>query len=191
MTIKLIVGIGNIGSKYINTRHNFGKTYVQLLAETYNIFLKRNDMLHGYLGKLKIKNISTCLLIPNSYINNCGLSISKCVNFYQLSSQEILVAHDECDLPPGTVRIKLGKRMYTSHRGIKDIIDKLNSFDFYRLRIGIGKPKNKNQIIDFVLNQPSTNEKDKIYNAINKAIVYTEDIICNNFIKVMNKLHTH
>lgn len=190
MTIKLIVGIGNIGSKYINTRHNFGHKYIQLLANMYDICLKKNDILLGYIGELKIKNVVVRLLIPDSYMNNSGSSIFQCVNFYHLSLQEVLVVHDDLDLLPGMIRIKLGTQIHTSHHGIQDIINKFNKdFNFYRLKIGVGRPKNKKETINFVLSQPSIFEKRKIDFAINQAILYTEDIVFNNFIKVMNKLH--
>lgn len=192
MVIKFIAGIGNIGSKYENTRHNFGHQYIQLLSYKYSVFLKRNNILRGYISELKIKNFITYLFIPNSYVNNSGLSISKCINFYRLSLSEVLIVHDELDLLPGSIRITLGTQVKASHRGIKDIIDKLdNNFNFYRLRIGIGRPHNNNEIVNFVLNQPSDYEKNKIDFIINKTIFYTEDIISGNFIKVMNKLHIY
>lgn len=192
MNIKLIVGIGNVENKYTNTRHNFGHKYVQLLAKTKGVILKKNNILHGYIGKLYIQNYITYLLIPNSYINNSGLSVSKCINFYKLSLQEVLIAHDELDLFPGMIRINLGKNNNTGHRGVKDIINQLNNrCDFYRLRIGIGRPEKKNDIINFVLSPPSFYEKEKIDYIIKKTILYTEDIIFKNFIKVMNILHVH
>lgn len=192
MSIKLIVGIGNIGNQYTDTRHNFGQKYIQLLAKTYNVNLKQNNMLLGYVGELKICQSTIHLLIPNTYINHSGLSISKCVNFYRLSLQEILVAHDELDLKPGIIRIKLGKKINESHHGIQNIIHKLhNHFNFYRLRIGIGRPKNQNEVINFVLSQPTVYEKNKIYYIMNKIILYTEDIIHGNFTKVINKLYSN
>lgn len=192
MTIKLIVGIGNTGHQYINTRHNLGQKYIQLLAETYNVKLKQDNFSFGYTGELKVCHTTTRLLIPNTYVNHSGLSISKYINFYQLSLQEILVAHDELDLKPGIIRIKLGKKINESHHGIQNIIHKLNNhFNFYRLRIGIGRPKNQNEIINFVLSQPSVHEKNKIYCIINKIILYTEDIIYGNFTKVINKLYSN
>lgn len=191
MVIKLIVGIGNIGLNYINTRHNMGQKYVTLLSNIYHIVLKRNNVLHGYIGKLKIKELTTYLLIPNSYINNSGLSVSKCVDFFQLSLQEVLIVHDDLDLFPGIVRFTLKKSFFSSHNGIRDIVNKLNNFNFYRLRIGIGRPNNKNQIIDFVLNPPSIYDQNKIDSILNRTIVYTEDIVSGNFIKVMNQLHSY
>lgn len=192
MAIRLIAGIGNIGSQYIHTRHNLGHAYIKVLAETYNVCLAKNDLLCGYIGILKIQNFKTYLLIPNSYVNNSGVSISICVKFYQLSLPEVLIVHDELDLSPGSIRIKLGKRINSSHRGIKDIISKLNNnFNFYRLKIGIGRPNNKNDIINFVLSQPSIYEKHKIDYIIKKTILHTENIISNNFTETMNELHSY
>lgn len=191
MAIKLIAGIGNIGVKYINTRHNYGSEFIQLLAKTYNVKLIKNDSLLGYIGELKIRNFIVRLLIPNNYMNNSGLSVSKCVDFYQLSLKEILIAHDELDLNPGIIKIKLGKKNNESHHGIQNIINKLNNnFDFYRLRIGIGRPNNHHEVINFVLSQPSIFEKNKIYNIMNQVILYTEDMVFGNFMSIMNKLHS-
>ncbi|CAD83412.1 peptidyl-tRNA hydrolase [Candidatus Blochmanniella floridana] len=190
MTIKLIAGIGNIGAKYINTRHNCGHKYIYLLSQKFKVHLKYNNILCGYIGKFQILEHTVKLLIPNSYVNNSGISVSKCVNFYGLSLREILVAHDELDLYPGTIKIQLGKRRNESHHGIQNIIDKLgNRYDFYRLRIGIGRPCNKNEIINFVLNIPSVHEGIQIDFIVNKVVFFTEDIVLNNFVKVMNQLH--
>lgn len=192
MTIKLIVGLGNIGSSYINTRHNLGAEYVKLLAIRYGVLFYKNKKLHGYIGILKLNNVVTRLLIPNSYVNESGLSVSICADVYQLSPEEILVVHDELDLLPGKIRIKLGKKFNDSHRGVQNIVTKLkNRSNFYRLRIGIGRPINKNKIIDFVLTKPSKYEYIIIHDAINEAIRYTENIVFNNFIQVMNKLHAY
>lgn len=192
MTIKLIVGLGNIGLNYINTRHNFGAEYVKLLAKKYEVFLHENKKLHGYTGILKLNNNSVRLLIPNAYINENGLSIATCAKIYQLSPEEILVAHDDLDLLPGKIRIKLGKQFNDSHHGVQDVVEKLkNRFNFYRLRIGIGRPADKKKVVDFVLTKPSIYERNTINNVINEAIRHTEGIVFNNFIQVMNKLHSY
>ncbi|URJ27188.1 aminoacyl-tRNA hydrolase [Candidatus Blochmanniella camponoti] len=192
MTIKLIAGLGNSETSYFNTRHNFGSRYVKSLATRYKVILSKNTILCGYIGRLKLETNIVHLLIPDSYMNNNGLSISKCVDFYQLCPQEILIAHDDLDLPPGAMRIKLGKNVNNSHRGVKDVIVKLhNKYDFYRLRIGIGHPGNKSKVIDFVLNKPTTYEKYRINHVINEAILHTESIVNKKFIKVMNQLHSY
>lgn len=192
MTIKLITGLGNIGSEYRNTRHNIGHKYVQLLSKTYEVSLKKSYLLSGYIGELRICNKIVYLFVPNSYVNNSGNAISKCVNYYQFFLREILIAHDELDLVPGSIRIKLGTKRNETHRGIKNIIEKLDdNFNFYRLRIGIGRPKNKNEVAHFVLSKPSNTETNKINFVLNETISYTEDIILGNFSKVMNILHSY
>lgn len=190
MIIKLIAGLGNIGSNYIDTRHNFGATYIKLLAKKYGVSLTFNKMLYGYSGKLKFNNHVIQLLIPHAYINESGLSISTYVNLYQLSPEEILIAHDDLDLFPGKIKIKLGKNFNDSHRGLRNVVMRLqNKFNFYRLRIGIGKPKNKNKVINFVLTQPANYEKKLINDVIHEVIRHTEHIIVKDFSKVMNNLH--
>ncbi|URJ30041.1 aminoacyl-tRNA hydrolase [Blochmannia endosymbiont of Camponotus sp.] len=192
MAIKLIAGLGNIGARYFNTRHNVGSKYVELLAKKYRVILSKSDMLCGYVGKLALENNVVYLLIPDSYMNNNGLAISKFVDFYQLHVEEILIAHDDLDLPPGVIRIKLGKKNNDSHNGLRDIVVRLNNqFNFYRLRIGIGHPGEKSKVINFVLNKPSIYEKLRIDNVINEVILYTENIAAKNFVKVMNQLHSY
>lgn len=192
MTIKLIVGLGNIGSKYVNTRHNFGAAYVMLLAKKYRILLCKNKKLCGYIGKLKLRNNTIRLLIPNFYMNENGISVSICANIYQLLPEEILIAHDDLDLLPGKIRIKLGKKFKNSHNGVQSVVIKLkNKFNFYRLRIGIGRPINNNEIIDFVLSQSSICEANIINDVLNEVIRNTEDIVYKNFSQVMNRLHLY
>lgn len=191
MTIKLIAGLRNIGLNYINTRHNFGAEYIKLLSKKYGVVLRENKNLYGYIGQLKLSNNNIIqLLIPNSYINESGLSISACANTYQLCPEEILIAHDDLDLSPGKIRIKLGSKSNDSHHGLQNIIIKLkNKFNFYRLRIGIGRPVDKNKVVDFVLTRPSIYEQNIINDVIYEAIRHTENIVSKNFIQVMNKLH--
>ncbi|URJ30318.1 aminoacyl-tRNA hydrolase [Candidatus Blochmannia vicinus (nom. nud.)] len=192
MTIKLIAGLGNVGVSYFNTRHNFGSKYVELLAKKYRVMLNKSDMLCGYVGKLELENNIVYLLIPDSYMNNNGLAISKCVDFYRLYADEILIAHDDLDLPPGVIRIKLGRKIHDSHNGLRNIVARLsNKFNFYRLRIGIGHPGKKSKVINFVLSKPSIYEQFRIDNAINEAILHTESIVAKKFIKVMNQLHSY
>lgn len=192
MTIKLVAGLGNIGVSYHNTRHNFGSKYVELLAKKYRVMLNKSDRLYGYIGKLKLADNVVYLLIPDLYMNNNGLAVSKCVDFYQLYVEEILIAHDDFDLPPGVIRIKLGKKIDDSHNGLRNVITRLNNkFNFYRLRIGIGHPGKKSKVINFVLNKPSMYEKFRIDSAINEAISHTESIVTKKFVKVMNQLHSY
>lgn len=192
MTIKLIIGLGNIGLKYINTRHNFGSKYIKLLAKKYGVILHLDKKLFGYVGTLQLHHSVVQLLIPNSYMNNSGVSVSACVNAYQLSVEEILIVHDDLDILPGKIKIKLGKKFNDSHHGLQNIVMALkNKVNFYRLRIGIGRPIDQNKIIDFVLSQPSTREKNIIDGVIYEVIQHTDNIISKKFDVVMNKLHMY
>ncbi|URJ25405.1 aminoacyl-tRNA hydrolase [Candidatus Blochmannia ocreatus (nom. nud.)] len=191
MTIKLIVGLGNFGCRYLETRHNSGARYVEFLAKKYKVSLNKKNILSGYVGVLNLDIGIVYLLIPAMYMNINGLSVYRCIKFYKLCVDQVLVAYDELDLLPGVVRVKLGSRANSdTHHGVKDLVLRLNrKCNFYRLRIGIGHPGNKNKVCDFVLNKPSINDRISIDNAINKAIACTEDIVARNFIKVMNILH--
>ncbi|BGI51150.1 MAG: aminoacyl-tRNA hydrolase [Arsenophonus endosymbiont of Ceratovacuna japonica] len=188
--IKLIVGLANPGFKYSLTRHNIGSWYVKLLAKKYKKLLKEESKFFGYTTTINLENNNIYLLIPTTYINLSGKSVLALSSFYRIKIDEILVAHDELDLMPGIVKIKLGGNN-SGHNGIKDIQSKLgNHSNFYRLRIGIGHPGDKNKVIDFLLNKPTVLEQKLIINSINKAIYYTPIILNENINKAINLLHT-
>ncbi|MGP1945550.1 MAG: aminoacyl-tRNA hydrolase [Arsenophonus sp. ER-QC15-MAG3] len=188
--IKLIVGLGNPGSKYMLTRHNVGASYVELLAKKHNKLLKKENKFFGYTTKINLENNDVCLLIPTTYINLSGKSVLTLTNFYQIKPNEILVAHDELDLIPGIAKIKFGGSN-NGHNGIKDIQNKLgNNPDFYRLRIGIGHPGDKNKVVRFVLSKPILEEQKLIDKIIIKAIHCTSILFEEGINKAINKLHT-
>ncbi|AKC60508.1 aminoacyl-tRNA hydrolase [Blochmannia endosymbiont of Camponotus (Colobopsis) obliquus] len=189
MSIKLIVGLGNYELKYKNTRHNIGIWYINLLTIHHNVTLKKEKNLHGFIGQLKIGNNIVHLLIPNTYMNFSGNSVVAVSNFYKLAPEEILIVHDELDLLPGSTRIKFGGG-HAGHNGIKNIIHKLNDNLFYRLRIGIGRPKYKREIINFVLNSPSYHERTTINNTLNKAVLCIKDIVEKKFVEAINYLRS-
>ncbi|CEN32237.1 Peptidyl-tRNA hydrolase [Candidatus Westeberhardia cardiocondylae] len=187
---KLIVGIGNPGKIYKETRHNVGSWYVLSLAQKYQVCFKKNKIFHGYTCNIKLKNEKYVkLLIPNTFMNLCGNSVKNIASFYKISINDILIAHDDLNLIPGNIRIKLGGDHH-GHNGIKSIISALkNHANFYRLRIGIGNP-GKNKAKNFVLNKPTDNEKKLINMAINKAIQCTKILIIQkNITHAMNNLH--
>ncbi|MFP3014603.1 MAG: aminoacyl-tRNA hydrolase [Arsenophonus sp.] len=188
--IKLIVGLANPGYKYILTRHNVGSWYVELLAKHYNQLLKEDNKFFGYTTTINLTNNNVHLLIPRTYINLSGKSVLALSNFYSIKMSEILVAHDELDLMAGIVKIKFGGSN-SGHNGIKDIQNKLgNNNNFYRLRIGIGRPSNKNKIVEFVLSKPTEDEHKLINNAINLAIYCTPIFLKDGIDKVVNQLHS-
>ncbi|SBT81943.1 Peptidyl-tRNA hydrolase [secondary endosymbiont of Trabutina mannipara] len=176
MKIKLIVGLANPGTKYVATRHNYGSFYIKLLANRYLQTLKENSKFYGYTCKIPILGNNIYLLIPNTFMNLSGKAVAAIANFYHISPEEILVAHDELNMLPGNVKIKINGG-HNGHNGLKDIIAHLGGNQFYRLRIGIGHPGNKNEVVYFVLNKPPTEEQKLINSAIDEAVRCTDIII--------------
>lgn len=191
MTIKLIVGLANPGAKYAATRHNAGAWYVELLAERYRQTLKEESKFYGYTGRLNLGGQDVRLLVPTTFMNLSGKAVAAMATFYRIAPEEILVAHDELDLLPGSARLKLGGG-HGGHNGLKDIISRLgNNPQFHRLRIGIGHPGDKNHVVGFVLGKPPTAELQLIDGAIDEAVRCTEILVTQDAVKAMNRLHAY
>ncbi|MDQ7051025.1 MAG: aminoacyl-tRNA hydrolase [Enterobacterales bacterium] len=187
--IKLIVGLGNPGPQYSQTRHNAGAWYVNALAADYSIFTQLETKFFAHLGRGLIANHDCRLLIPNTFMNLSGKAVAAVAGFYKIMPDEILVAHDELDLEPGVVKLKQSGG-HGGHNGLRDIISSLaNNRDFYRLRIGIGHPGNKNQVTNYVLGKAPNNEQTAIEESIDEALRQTPDIIAGEHNKVMQSMH--
>lgn len=187
--IKLIVGLANPGAEYALTRHNAGAWYVELLAKHHNQLLKEESKFFGYTARINLADNDVRLLIPTTYMNLSGKSVLALASFYRIKPTEILVAHDELDLMPGTAKIKLGGSN-GGHNGLKDIQNKLgNNPDFYRLRIGIGHPGDKNSVVGFVLSKPTLAEQKLIDDTIDEAIRCTPILLNEGVNKAVNRLH--
>lgn len=168
-SVKLIVGLANPGSEYANTRHNAGAWLIEMIARRHNITLKPDNKFFGLTATVTIKNQDIRLLVPTTYMNLSGKSVAALANFYKIQPEEILVAHDELDLPPGVAKIKLGGG-HGGHNGLKDIIKHLgNTQNFYRLRIGIGHPGSREKVVGWVLSKPPANDLSFIEQAIDEA----------------------
>ncbi|MGX5173295.1 aminoacyl-tRNA hydrolase [Aliikangiella sp. IMCC44653] len=187
--IKLIVGLGNPGPQYSQTRHNAGAWYVEALAQAYSIPLQLETKFFGVTGRGLIANKDVRLLIPNTFMNLSGKSVGALATFYKILPDEILVAHDELDIEPGLVKLKQSGG-HGGHNGLRDIIKSLaNNKDFYRLRIGIGHPGNKNQVSDFVLGKAPQAQQRQIEESIDEALRHTPDIVSGEHAKVMQSMH--
>ncbi|OCQ51100.1 Peptidyl-tRNA hydrolase [Photorhabdus australis subsp. thailandensis] len=187
--IKLIVGLANPGAEYAQTRHNAGAWYVDLLAQSHNQSLKEESKFFGYTARINICGHDIRLLVPTTFMNLSGKSVAALASFYRIQPDEILVAHDELDLPPGVAKMKLGGS-HGGHNGLKDIQNKFgNNPNFYRLRIGIGHPGDKNKVVGFVLGKPSANEQKLIDDAIDEALRCTDILIKQDMDKAINRLH--
>ncbi|OCG39209.1 aminoacyl-tRNA hydrolase [Gilliamella sp. Bif1-4] len=188
-TIKLIVGLANPGNEYAATRHNAGAWFVEQLAERYNQSLKNEQKFFGYTSRINISGHDVRLLVPTTFMNLSGKAVQAMATFYQIKPEEILVAHDELDLNPGIAKLKFGGS-HGGHNGLKDIANKLgNNLNFYRLRIGIGHPGDKNKVVGYVLNKPSKPEQELIDKAIDESLRCTDILLSDGIDVAMNKLH--
>ena len=188
--IKLIVGLANPGSQYQDTRHNAGAWFVEELARQHQISLSPDSKYFGLTGRGNIGSNDVRLLIPTTFMNLSGKAVAAMTNFFKWSLEDILVAHDELDINPGEIRLKKGGG-HGGHNGLRDIIAKHgNQKDFYRLRVGIGHPGDKNKVTGFVLGKPSAKERDNIDSAIYEATRSIDDIITGQHDKAMQTLHS-
>ncbi len=187
--IKLIVGLGNPGPEYQQTRHNAGEWYVRALANDYSIPLQLETKFFGLTGRGMIGQSDCRLLTPNTFMNLSGKAVGALATFYKILPDEILVAHDELDIDPGTVKLKQSGG-HGGHNGLRDIIKSLaNNRDFYRLRIGIGHPGNKNQVTNYVLGKAPADQQRAIDESIDEALRHTPDMINGEHDKVMQSMH--
>jgi PTH1 family peptidyl-tRNA hydrolase len=188
--IELIVGLGNPGNEYEHTRHNAGFWVVDELARAYGIRMTPDKKYSGLVGKGNIQNHTCWLLKPSTFMNLSGVSVQALANFYKLSPEQILVVHDELDLPAGVARYKQGGG-HGGQNGLRDIISKLgNNKDFHRLRIGIGHPGDKSRVTGHVLGKPTNAEHSSIEAAIDEAIRTVPDALSGDIARAMNRLHS-
>ncbi|KEA53563.1 MULTISPECIES: aminoacyl-tRNA hydrolase [Mangrovibacter] len=189
MAIKLIVGLANPGAEYAATRHNAGAWYVDLLAQRHNQSLKDDPKFFGYSARIQVNGNDVRLLVPTTFMNLSGKAVLAMASFYRIMPDEILVAHDELDLPPGVAKFKTGGG-HGGHNGLKDIISKLgNNPGFHRLRVGIGHPGDKNKVTGFVLGKPPLSEQQAIDAAIDEAVRCTDILFKDGLTLATNRLH--
>lgn len=190
MAIRLIVGLGNPGAEYEQTRHNAGFWLVDQLAATSP--LRRETRFNALLAKTRIAGQDVWLLEPQTYMNRSGQSVGALANFYKIAADEILVAHDELDLAPGAAKMKKGGSS-GGHNGLKDITAALGTQDYWRMRIGIGHPRNLNlqqAVVDFVLHRPRKEEQMLIDDAIANCLKVIPMVCEGKFEAAMMQLHT-
>jgi PTH1 family peptidyl-tRNA hydrolase len=187
--IKLIVGLGNPGPKYTETRHNAGFWFVEALADQYRGNFLPEKKFHGDVARIDIEGNDIWLLKPETYMNRSGLAVTSIASFYKIAPQNILVAHDEIDLKAGTVRLKSGGG-HGGHNGLRDIIAHLGTKDFQRLRIGVDHPGSKDMVVDYVLKRPDKKDREAIADSISDALRVMPKIAAGEWEKAMHQLHT-
>ena len=192
-SIKLFVGLGNPGDKYESTRHNAGFWWVDQLASSSNSRLALEPKFFGAVGKLNTSKsgstADTWLIKPTTFMNGSGKAVAAIANYYKILPAQILVIHDELDLPPETVRLKKGGG-HGGHNGLKDIAAAIGTPDFWRLRLGIGHPGDRNEVVNFVLKAPLKDEQTAINQCIDKSIEIVPQLLSGEFEDAMLKLHT-
>ncbi|WP_016954432.1 aminoacyl-tRNA hydrolase [Catenovulum agarivorans] len=189
-SVQLIVGLANPGSQYQNTRHNAGEWFVQEIARRYNATLKLENKFYGFTAQVTINGQDVKLLIPTTFMNKSGQAIAAMAQFYKIPTEQILVAHDELDLPPGVAKFKRGGG-HGGHNGLRDTISRLaNNKEFLRLRLGIGHPGHKDKVTGYVLGKAPASEQTAIDAAVDEAARCTELWFKDGFNKAMNRLHS-
>jgi peptidyl-tRNA hydrolase, PTH1 family len=185
--IRLIVGLGNPGKQYERTRHNAGFWLVERFAAREGIALKSEAKYHAYIGRHE--PTGAWLVLPQTYMNVSGKSVALLAGFFKIPADEILVAHDELDFPPGVAKMKQGGGV-AGHNGLKDIAARIGALEFWRLRLGIGHPGDKDLVADYVLMKPAGDEREAIERAIEKSLEVIPLCLAGDLQSAMLKLHT-
>ena len=190
MNTLLLVGLGNPGKEYENTRHHAGSDFVRMLCDDYQVSLEKEKLVNGCYAKIIINDCSIILCIPDTYMNESGISVSKAKKFFKVENHEILIIHDELDLHNGCIRLK-DSGGHGGHNGLRNIIDHLNGdSSFKRMRIGIGHPGKDKDIVSYVLNKPSESERKNMENKMKSALPLIESLVINGWEKTIMKLHS-
>jgi peptidyl-tRNA hydrolase, PTH1 family len=188
LPLRIIVGLGNPGPEHQVTRHNAGFWFVDLLARRHGGEFRDYRKYSGETARINIAGRDLILLKPTTYMNRSGLSVRQLSEFFKIAPDEILVAHDELDLPVGSVRLKHGGG-HGGHNGLRDTIAHIGD-SFWRLRLGVGHPSNKTEVIDYVLTRASRAEEDLILDAVNTAADCMPLLLEQGAERVMTKLHS-
>ena len=185
--MKLIVGLGNPGDKYKATRHNAGFWFVERLAAQSGTVLRKDGKFQALVGRHEASG--AWLVLPQTFMNASGRSVQMMASFFRIQPGDILVVHDELDLPPGTTRLKQGGGV-AGHNGLKDISARLSSHDYWRLRLGVGRPPQKGAAVEYVLHKPAQAERAAIDDAISRALEVLPTVFAGDMQGAMLKLHT-
>ena len=189
MTIKLIIGLRNPGSAYEYTRHNAGGWLTSALAQRNNVHFKIDKKMQAELAELELNNQPCKLALPLTFMNHSGQPARAISQFYKILPEEVLVVHDELDLPVGRIKLKTGGG-HGGHNGLRDITAQLGSGEFHRLRIGIGHPGHRDLVHQYVLSKPSVHDRQQIYDAIDRGIAVMPLALSGDLARAMNQLNT-
>ncbi|PIT07092.1 aminoacyl-tRNA hydrolase [Snodgrassella alvi] len=186
---RLIVGLGNPGSEYEHTRHNIGFDFIDELAKLWKTSLKEEKKFFGQVARVNLNVGEVWLLKPLTFMNKSGTAVQALAKFYKILPEDILIIHDELDIPCGQVRFKKGGSN-GGHNGLKDIQAWLGTAEFYRLRIGIGHPGDRNLVIHYVLHKPLAQEQSLITEAMQKSLAAIPQMLTGEYSSVQQQLHS-
>jgi peptidyl-tRNA hydrolase, PTH1 family len=187
--IKLFVGLGNPGAEYEATRHNAGFWYIDALARELKCTLAYDKSYFGLVASTVVAGQKVWLLKPNTFMNLSGKSVGALAKYFKIAPEEILVAHDELDIVPGEAKIKLGGS-HAGHNGLRDIHAQLGTDQYWRLRIGIGHPGVKSEVIHWVLKKPLAEHRDAIDATINRGVIALPHFLSGDMERAMGVVHT-
>ncbi|MDX1599689.1 MAG: aminoacyl-tRNA hydrolase [Marinobacter sp.] len=187
--ILMVVGLGNPGADYENTRHNAGALFVEALARAAGQTLRPERKYHGLYARIQWQGLDLHLLNPTTFMNRSGLSIKALADFFKIQPQQILVAHDELDIPPGTAKLKKGGG-HGGHNGLRDTIAHLGTNDFLRLRVGIGHPGDSRKVTGYVLGRLGKQETEELNAVIDEIMRVLPDAASGKLPAAMNRLHS-
>lgn len=182
--VKLLVGLGNPGAQYAHTRHNVGFWWLDALADTQNINLKADAKFFGAVAKWR----QSWLLKPATFVNASGQAVFAVARYHQFTTSEMLIVHDDLDLPVGSVRLKYAGGT-GGHNGLKDIVANLGGEHFWRLRLGIGHPGAKHQVVPYVLSAPPPTELSILEQAIRRSLTVLDDVMSGEMERAIQNLH--
>jgi PTH1 family peptidyl-tRNA hydrolase len=187
--IKLFVGLGNPGPEYEATRHNAGFWWIDAVARTLGVTLAAERGFHGLAARATVRGRAIWLLEPQTFMNLSGQAVAALARFYKIAPPEILVAHDELDLPAGQAKLKQGGG-HAGHNGLRDIHAKLGSADYWRLRLGIGHPGQKAEVLGWVLRKPPLDERIALDQAIDRGVKAFPDLVAGEMARATLVIHT-
>jgi peptidyl-tRNA hydrolase, PTH1 family len=186
--IRLLVGLGNPGPQYEDTRHNAGFWFIDGVARSLRTTLVPERSYFGLVARANLAEGPVWLLEPMTFMNLSGKSVAALARFFKVAPNEILVAHDELDLLPGQVKMKLGGS-HAGHNGLKDIQAQLGSADFWRLRLGIGHPGVRAEVVDYVLRRPIAAEREAIDKGIEQGLSALDLLLAGDMERALIKVH--
>jgi PTH1 family peptidyl-tRNA hydrolase len=188
-TTWLLIGLGNPGAGYAQSRHNVGFWWIDTLAKELDVGFKPVAKFFGDFARVSWRGHNLLLLKPTTFMNCSGQAVLALLNYYQVPLEHLLIVHDDLDLPPGIARIKRNGG-HGGHNGLRDIINSLSQRDFLRLRLGIGHPGSGHDVVSYVLNRPSAEEQQAIEAAIAAGLEVLSEVLAGETEKAMHRLHS-